>query len=158
MATRLDPPAPAPAPDAPLVSARARAIWGLVDDAYGLVARTPSLDAAAADAVATAVAVGNPAFDVDDAVAVLHDPALGWLCARVFTDARRDSHGRGVLVTDVVVLDDAALLALRRDPFRCLPRARRDRRPEAEGTLELPVLRAMEPDGEAHVLAQARAR
>jgi hypothetical protein len=163
MATRLDPAAPAFAPGvpgegAPLVAARARAIWGLVDDAYGLVARTPSLDAAGADAVATAVAVGNPAFDVDDAVAVLHDPALGWLCARVFTDARRDSHGRGVLVTDVVVLDDAAMAALRRDPFRCLPRARRDRRPEAEGALEPPALRAMAPDDEARVLAAARAR
>jgi hypothetical protein len=144
--------------DAPLVSARARAIWGLVDDAYGLVGRTDTLAPSSADAVATAVAIGNPAFDVADAVAVLHDPAIGWLCARAFTDARRDSHGRGVLVTDVVVLDDAAMTALRRDPFRCLPRARRDRRPEREGMLDLPTLRAMSDDGEARCIAAALAR
>ncbi|MGZ8379001.1 MAG: hypothetical protein ACXW0Z_17370 [Gemmatirosa sp.] len=166
MATRLDPPHSPYEPHdashadagAAVVHARARAIWGLVDDAYGLVARTPTLDAAQADAVATAVAIGNPAADVDDAVAVLHDPQLGWLCARAFTDARRDSHGRGVLVTDVVVMDDAAMAALRHDPFRCLPRARRDRRPEREGTLAVPALRPMSEAGEARCLAAVRAR
>ncbi|GLC25821.1 hypothetical protein [Roseisolibacter agri] len=167
MATRLDPHHPSYEPPengnsgdeaAAVVHARARAIWGLVDDAYGLVAHTPTLGAAQADAVATAVAIGNPAFDVDDAVAVLHDPALGWLCARAFTDARRDSHGRGVLVTDVVVMDDAAMAALRHDPFRCLPRARRGRRPEAEGALDVPALRPMTEAAEARLIATARAR
>ncbi len=150
------PPGASHAPAAP-VAARARAVWGLVDDAYGLVAHTPGLDAAAADAVATAVAVGNPAFDIDDAVAVLHDPALGWLCARVYTDARRDSHGRGVLVTDVVVLDDAVMAALRHDALGALPPLPATRSPDADGVIPAPAFAPGDADDEAALLAAARA-
>ena len=99
----------------------ARAIWGLVDDAYGLAARTPALTPREAHDLCREADVGDPPSEVEDALTFVHVPRWGYVCARLFTNADRDSSNRAALVSDVVAVDPAAFASLRHDPFRCFP-------------------------------------
>src|SRR5262245_64894486 len=89
-----------------------RAIWGLVNDGYALVAKTPNLSHDEAFELCRVPDIGDPSAYLDQGVAYLHAPKWGHVFARYFTNAERDSAGRASLVYDVVALsdDDFALL------------------------------------------------
>ncbi|MBV9880099.1 MAG: hypothetical protein JO180_06355, partial [Gemmatirosa sp.] len=135
----------------------ARAVHGLVDDQYGVVAHTPNLTRDAARELCRAVSVGDPTVPVDDALSFLHIPAWGWVCTRYATE--RDSRGRLALVSDSVAVDAATFRALRGDPFRCMPR-RGDMPTAGDGRepreLATPRFSPSTPDAEATRLAEMR--
>jgi hypothetical protein len=156
VSARVEPTPQTLAPDAPREIARA--IWGLVDDAYGLAARTPSLTPREAHDLCREADVGDPLTEVEDALAFLHVPRWGYVCARLFTNADRDSSGRAALVSDVVSVAPETFALLRHDPFRCFPPRRADRRPEQRGELGTPALTPMTEDAEAALLARLMER
>jgi hypothetical protein len=116
-----------------------RAIWGLVNDGYGLVARTDSLTHDEAYELCRTPDMGDPTGFVESSLAFLHVPRWGFVCARYFTNAEPDSSGRLSLVYDVVAIAPAALQALRNDPFAVFPPLTADRRPERFGALDAPA-------------------
>jgi len=94
-----------------------RAIWGLVNDGYALVAKTANLSHDDAFELCRVPDIGDPSAYLDDGVAYLRTPKWGHVFARYFTNAERDSAGRASLVYDVVAMTDADFAALGSDPF-----------------------------------------
>ena len=117
-----------------------RAIWGLVNDGYALVAKTPNLSHDDAFELCRVPDIGDPSAYLDRGVAYLRAPKWGNVFARYFTNAERDSAGRASLVYDVVALSDADFVALGSDPFAAMPPLSADRRPERFGELAAPSL------------------
>lgn len=130
-----------------------RAIWGLVNDGYGLVAKTPNLTGEEAFELCRVPDIGDPSAYLDEGIAFLRAPKWGYVLARYYTNAERDSAGRASLVYDVVALSADALATLRNDPFVALPPSRPDRRPDGVGELPIPVLAARDEADEARRLA-----
>ncbi|HUQ82731.1 MAG TPA: hypothetical protein VM076_16390 [Gemmatimonadaceae bacterium] len=123
-----------------------RAIWGLVNDGYALVAKTANLTHDEAFELCRVPDIGDPSAYLDQGIAYLRAPKWGHVLARYFTNAERDSAGRASLVYDVVALSDADFATLGNDAFRSLPPLASDRKPERFG--ELPV-QALTPRDEA---------
>jgi hypothetical protein len=122
-----------------------RAIWGLVNDGYALVAKTPNLSHDDAFELCRVPDIGDPSAYLDSGIAYLHAPKWGHVFARYFTNAERDSAGRASLVYDVVALSDTDFAAIGNDPFAALPPLAVDRRPERFGELPLPALTPRDP-------------
>jgi hypothetical protein len=123
-----------------------RAIWGLVNDGYALVAKTPNLSHDDAFELCRVPDIGDPSAYLGAGVAYLRTPKWGNVLARYFTNAERDSAGRASLVYDVVAMSDAEFAALGNDPFAAMPPLATDGRPERFGELAIPSLT---PRGEA---------
>lgn len=117
-----------------------RAIWGLVNDGYALVAKTANLSHDEAFELCRVPDIGDPSAYLDQGVAYLHAPKWGHVFARYFTNAERDSAGRASLVYDVVALTDDDFATLGHDAFTALPPLATDRRPERFGELPIPSL------------------
>ena len=115
-----------------------RAIWGLVNDGYALVARTPNLSHDDAFELCRVPDIGDPSAYLHGGVAYLRTPKWGNVFARYFTNAERDSAGRASLVYDVVAMSDADFAALGSDAFAAMPPLAADRRPERFGELAIP--------------------
>ena len=115
-----------------------RAIWGLVNDGYALVAKTANLSHDEAFELCRVPDIGDPSAYLDQGVAYLRSPKWGHVFARYFTNAERDSAGRASLVYDVVALTDAEFAALGNNAFLALPPLSADRRPERSGELPPP--------------------
>ena len=130
-----------------------RAIWGLVNDGYALVAKTANLTHDEAFELCRVPDIGDPSAYLDHGVAYLQAPKWGHVFARYFTNAERDSAGRASLVYDVVALSDADFAALGNDAFRALPPFAGDRKPERFGELPLPVITPCDDATEAARLA-----
>ncbi len=96
-----------------------RAVYGLVDDQYGVVAHTPTLSRDEAQVLCHAVGIGDPAAPIDDALSFLAVPGWGLVCTRYAT--RLDARGRLALGSDSVAVDVASFWAVRNDPLRCMP-------------------------------------
>ena len=128
------------APDATRTVGPRRAIWGLVNDGYALVAKTPNLSHDDAFELCRVPDIGDPSAYLDSGIAYVHAPKWGRVFARYFTNAERDSAGRASLVYDVVALSDADFAAIGNDPFAALPPLAVDRRPERFGELPVPSL------------------
>ena len=131
-----------------------RAIWGLVNDGYALVAKTANLSHDDAFELCRVPDIGDPSAFLDQGIAYLHSPKWGHVFARYFTNAERDSAGRASLVYDVVALSDAEFAAMGNDPFRALPPLSEDRRPERLGELPTPSLPARDESQETQRLAE----
>ena len=116
-----------------------RAIWGLVNDGYALVAKTPNLSHDDAFELCRVPDIGDPSASLDGGVAYLRTAKWGNVFARYFTNAERDSVGRASLVYDVVAMSDADFAALGSDPFAAMPPVALDRRPERFGELPIPT-------------------
>ena len=127
----------------------ARAIWGLVNDGYALVAKTANLSHDEAFELCRVPDIGDPSAYLDHGVAYLRTPKWGHVFARYFTNAERDSAGRASLVYDVVALSDADFAALGNDAFRALPPLAHDRDPERFGELPTPALAPRDDAAEA---------
>jgi hypothetical protein len=127
------------APDTALGGPR-RAIWGLVNDGYALVAKTANLSYDEAFELCRVPDIGDPSAYLDSGLAFLHAPKWGHVFARYFTNADRDSAGRASLVYDVIALSDDAFAAIGNDAFAALPPLARDHRPERFGELPIPTL------------------
>ena len=117
-----------------------RAIWGLVNDGYALVAKTANLSYDEAFELCRVPDIGDPSAYLDSGLAYLHAPKWGHVFARYFTNADRDSAGRASLVYDVVALNDDEFAAIGNDAFAALPPLARDHRPERFGELPIPAL------------------
>ena len=128
------------APDIRRGSGPRRAIWGLVNDGYALVAKTANLSHDDAFELCRVPDIGDPSAYLDQGVAYLHASKWGHVFARYYTNAERDSAGRASLVYDVVALSDADFAAIGNDPFAALPPLASDRRPERFGELPVPEL------------------
>jgi hypothetical protein len=139
---------PGSGPDAPR-----RAIWGLVNDGYALVAKTANLTHDEAFELCRVPDIGDPSAYLDQGVAYLHAPKWGHVFARYFTNAERDSAGRASLVYDVVALTDAQFAALGNDALQALPPLAMDRRPERLGELPLPAPSKRDDAAESERLA-----
>ena len=135
-----------------------RAIWGLVNDGYALVAKTANLTPDEAFELCRVPDIGDPSAYLDLGIAYLHAPKWGHVFARYFTNAERDSAGRASLVYDVVALTDHDFAALRNDPFAALPPLASDRRPERFGELPLPTFTRRDDGSEAARLTELLAR
>ncbi|HEX6048218.1 MAG TPA: hypothetical protein VFZ21_03085, partial [Gemmatimonadaceae bacterium] len=131
-----------------------RAIWGLVNDGYALVAKTANLTHDEAFELCRVPDIGDPSAYLDQGVAYLRSPKWGHVLARYFTNAERDSAGRASLVYDVVALSDADFAAIGCDAFRALPPLSTDRRPERLGELPAPLVPARDEAAEAVRLDQ----
>ncbi|HEX5073369.1 MAG TPA: hypothetical protein VFW03_09190 [Gemmatimonadaceae bacterium] len=116
-----------------------RAIWGLVNDGYALVAKTANLSYDEAFELCRVPDIGDPSAYLDSGLAFLRAPKWGRVFARYFTNADRDSAGRASLVYDVVALSDDEFAALGNDAFAALPPLARDHRPERFGELPIPT-------------------
>ena len=127
------------APDATPSGPR-RAIWGLVNDGYALVAKTANLSYDEAFELCRVPDIGDPSAYLDSGLAYLRAPKWGHVFASYFTNADRDSAGRASLVYDVVALSDDEFAAVGNDAFAALPPVARDHRPERLGELPNPVL------------------
>src|SRR5690349_24619430 len=110
-----------------------RAIWGLVNDGYALVAKTANLTHDEAFELCRVPDIGDPSAYLDQGVAYLRAPKWGHVFARYFTNAERDSAGRASLVYDVVALSDQDFASIAYDAFQALPPVAVDRRPERFG-------------------------
>src|SRR5688500_18085194 len=130
-----------------------RAIWGLVNDGYALVAKTANLTHDEAFELCRVPDIGDPSAYLDHGVAYLQAPKWGHVFARYFTNAERDSAGRASLVYDVVALSDADFATIGNDPFRALPPLSEDRRPERLGELPTPSLPTRDESQAAQRLA-----
>ena len=130
-----------------------RAIWGLVNDGYALVAKTANLTHDEAFELCRVPDIGDPSAYLDQGVAYLHAPKWGHVFARYFTNAERDSAGRASLVYDVIALSDADFATLGNDAFRALPPVASDRKPERFGELPAQVLPPRDEAAEAARLA-----
>ena len=117
-----------------------RAIWGLVNDGYALVAKTANLSYDEAFELCRVPDIGDPSAYLDKGLAFLRAPKWGHVFARYFTNADRDSAGRASLVYDVVALSDDEFAAIGNDAFAALPPLGRDHRPERFGELPIPTL------------------
>ena len=117
-----------------------RAIWGLVNDGYALVAKTANLSHDEAFELCRVPDIGDPSAYLDQGVAYVRSPKWGHVFARYFTNAERDSAGRASLVYDVVALTDAEFDTLGNNAFLALPPLSADRRPERSGELPTPSL------------------
>lgn len=117
-----------------------RAIWGLVNDGYALVAKTPNLTHDEAFELCRVPDIGDPSAFLDQGVAYLQAPKWGHVLARYYTNAERDSAGRASLVYDVVALSDADFATLGNDAFTALPPLAADRKPERFGELAIPSI------------------
>src|SRR6187402_1628024 len=131
-----------------------RAIWGLVNDGYALVAKTPNLTHDEAFELCRVPDIGDPSAYLDQGIAYLQAPKWGHVFARYFTNAERDSAGRASLVYDVVALSDADFAELGNDAFRALPPFANDRRPERFGELPIPPITTRDEAVEAARLAE----
>ena len=127
------------APDASKGGPR-RAIWGLVNDGYALVAKTANLTHDEAFELCRVPDIGDPSAYLDSGVAYLRAPKWGHVFARYFTNADRDSAGRASLVYDVVAMSDDEFGAIGNDAFAALPPFPDDHRPERFGELPIPDL------------------
>jgi len=127
------------APDATKDGPR-RAIWGLVNDGYALVAKTANLSYDEAFELCRVPDIGDPSAYLDSGLAYLRAPKWGHVFARYFTNADRDSAGRASLVYDVVALSDDEFAAIGNDAFAALPPLAADHRPERFGELPVPAL------------------
>src|SRR4029079_7293524 len=107
-----------------------RAIWGLVNDGYALVAKTANLSHDEAFELCRVPDIGDPSTYLDSGLAYLHTAKWGHVFARYFTNAERDSAPRASLVYDVVSLGDDDFAAIGNDPFCAFPPLAPDRRPE----------------------------
>jgi len=94
-----------------------RAIWGLVNDGYALVAKTANLSYDEAFELCRVPDIGDPSAYLDSGLAYLHAPKWGHVFARYFTNADRDSAGRASLVYDVVALNDDEFVAEHHDEW-----------------------------------------
>ncbi len=128
------------APDAARAAGPRRAIWGLVNDGYALVAKTANLSHDDAFELCRVPDIGDPSAYLDAGLAYLHAPKWGHVFARYFTNAERDSAGRASLVYDVVALSDDDFAAIGNDAFAAFPPFAADRRPERFGELPVPPL------------------
>ena len=137
----------------PSVGGPRRAIWGLVNDGYALVAKTANLTHDEAFELCRVPDIGDPSAYLDHGVAYLQAPKWGHVFARYFTNAERDSAGRASLVYDVVALSDADFAALGNDAFRALPPFAADRKPERFGELPHPAITPCDDATEAARLA-----
>ena len=126
-----------------------RAIWGLVNDGYALVAKTANLSHDDAFELCRVPDVGDPSGYLDHGVAYLRAAKWGHVFARYFTNAERDSAGRASLVYDVVALSDEDFATTGYDAFSALPPVSPDRRPERFGELALPTLSQRDEAAEA---------
>ena len=117
-----------------------RAIWGLVNDGYALVAKTANLTHDEAFELCRVPDIGDPSAYLNQGVAYLRAPKWGHVFARFFTNAERDSAGRASLVYDVVALSDPDFASIGYDAFQALPPIATDRRPERFGELAIPEL------------------
>ena len=126
-----------------------RAIWGLVNDGYALVAKTANLSHDDAFELCRVPDIGDPSGYLDQGIAYLRAPKWGHVFARYFTNAERDSAGRASLVYDVVALSDEDFAAIGCNPVSALPPISRDRRPERFGELAIPILAARDEAAEA---------
>jgi hypothetical protein len=142
------------APDARRTTGPRRAIWGLVNDGYALVAKTPNLSHDDAFELCRVPDIGDPSAYLDLGVAYLRAPKWGHVFARYFTNAERDSAGRASLVYDVVALSDDDFAAVGNDAFAALPPLATDRRPERFGELPVPTLALREEAATAARLAE----
>lgn len=131
-----------------------RAIWGLVNDGYALVAKTANLSHDEAFELCRVPDIGDPSAYLDQGVAYLHAPKWGHVFARYFTNAERDSAGRASLVYDVVALTDDDFATLGHDAFTALPPLATDRRPERFGELAIPSLMPRDERASAARLAE----
>jgi hypothetical protein len=131
-----------------------RAIWGLVNDGYALVAKTANLSHDDAFELCRVPDIGDPSAYLDQGIAYLRAPKWGHVFARYFTNAERDSAGRASLVYDVVALSDQDFAAIGYDAFRALPPIAGDRRPERFGELEIPTLPPRNEAAEASRVAE----
>ena len=131
-----------------------RAIWGLVNDGYALVAKTANLTHDEAFELCRVPDIGDPSAYLDQGVAYLRAPKWGHVFARYFTNAERDSAGRASLVYDVVALSDPEFASLGYDAFQALPPIAADRRPERFGELAIPQLVLRNPADESARLAE----
>src|SRR3982751_3022811 len=131
-----------------------RAIWGLVNDGYALVAKTANLTHDEAFALCRVPDIGDPSAYLDLGIAYLHVPKWGHVFARYFTNAERDSAGRASLVYDVVAFSDRDFAALGNDPFAALPPLASDRRPERFGELPVPTLAPRDEAAEVERLTE----
>ena len=131
-----------------------RAIWGLVNDGYALVAKTTNLSHDEAFELCRVPDIGDPSAYLDAGVAYLRTPKWGHVFARYFTNAERDSAGRASLVYDVVALSDADFALIGNDAFRAFPPFAHDRRPERFGELPAPALSPRNAVAEATRLAE----
>jgi len=127
------------APDATKGGPR-RAIWGLVNDGYALVAKTANLSHDEAFELCRVPDIGDPSAYLDSGLAHLRAPKWGHVFARYFTNADRDSAGRASLVYDVVAIRDDEFGAIGNDAFAALPPLPADHRPERFGELPIPLL------------------
>src|SRR5687768_11548647 len=130
-----------------------RAIWGLVNDGYALVAKTANISHDEAFELCRVPDIGDPSAYLDRGIAYLHTSKWGHVFARYFTNAERDSAGRASLVYDVVALSDEAFATIDNDAFRAFPPIALDRRPERFGELPLPALESRASADEASRLA-----
>ena len=117
-----------------------RAIWGLVNDGYALVAKTANLSHDEAFELCRVPDIGDPSAYLDSGLAYLRAPKWGHVFARYFTNADRDSAGRASLVYDVVAMSDDEFGAIGNDAFAALPPFAADHRPERFGELAIPSL------------------
>jgi len=131
-----------------------RAIWGLVNDGYALVAKTANLSYDEAFELCRVPDIGDPSTHLDHGAAYLHSPKWGHVFARYFTNAERDSAGRASLVYDVVALSAEEFSRLRSDAFQALPPIPPDRRPERFGELPTPSPEPRTEGGEAARLTE----
>ena len=131
-----------------------RAIWGLVNDGYALVAKTANLTHDEAFELCRVPDIGDPSAYLDQGVAYLRAPKWGHVFARYFTNAERDSAGRASLVYDVVALSDPEFASIAYDAFQALPPIASDRRPERFGELATPQLIARDAAQESDRLAE----
>jgi hypothetical protein len=127
------------APDATSGGPR-RAIWGLVNDGYALVAKTTNLSYDEAFELCRVPDIGDPSAYLDSGLAYLRAPKWGHVFARYYTNADRDSAGRASLVYDVVALSDDEFAAIGNDAFAAIPPSPADHRPERFGELSIPTL------------------
>jgi len=116
-----------------------RAIWGLVNDGYALVAKTANLSYDEAFELCRVPDIGDPSAYLDSGLAYLRAPKWDHVFARYYTNADRDSAGRASLVYDVVALSDDEFAAIGNDAFAALPPLARDHRPERFGELPIPT-------------------
>jgi len=131
-----------------------RAIWGLVNDGYALVAKTANLSYDEAFELCRVPDIGDPSAYLDSGLAFLRAPKWGHVFARYFTNADRDSAGRASLVYDVVALSADEFAALGNDAFAALPPLARDHRPERFGELPIPTLVARDESTSAARLTE----
>ncbi|AHG87927.1 hypothetical protein J421_0390 [Gemmatirosa kalamazoonensis] len=140
--------------EAPPFAGTARAVFGLVDDQYAVVAHSPNLTPEAAHALCRAVSIGDPTVPIDGALSCLDVPGWGIVCTRYAT--LHDARGRLALVSDSVAIDRATFLALRADPFRCMPRRQELAGVDAPRALDVPRFAPSTPAAEMARLAEAR--